>query len=239
MKTLYEKNPLLFSLLWIGVYVVLFSAADGASSAIGVEKLLTAPVALLMGVFLVRWIKKHDLSKTYGLVRGNGNARYYLYYLPLVLLVSANLWGGATMHLSVVESALYVVTMLGVGLIEEILFRGFLFKTLCEENVTRAIVISSITFGIGHIVNLLNGAELLPTLLQILYASAIGYLFTILFHRSGSLIPCIVTHGLFNALSCFAADRSPSVEVAVIIVLIVLPVLYASWILRADVGKKE
>ena len=32
-------------------------------------------------------------------------------------------------------------------------------------------------FGFGHIVNLLNGADFLPTLLQIIYAVSGGYLF--------------------------------------------------------------
>ena len=37
--------------------------------------------------------------------------------------------------------------------------------------------------GIGHIVNLLNGKDLIPTLLQVCYAIAIGILFTIIFYK--------------------------------------------------------
>ena len=91
--------------------------------------------------------------------------------------MSINLWKGVTIKLSVLETALYVLSMLCVGFIEEIIFRGFLFKALCKDNLKLAIVISSVTFGMGHIVNLLNGSDLIPTLLQIAYATAIGFLF--------------------------------------------------------------
>ena len=66
-----------------------------------------------------------------------------------------------------------------------------------------AIIISSITFGIGHILNLFNGAELVPTLLQICYAMAGGYLFVMVLIKSNSLWPCIITHSLLNSLSIF------------------------------------
>ena len=64
--------------------------------------------------------------------------------------------------------------MINIGFLEEIIFRGFLFKMLEKDNVKTAIIVSSITFGMGHIVNLLNGADLVPTLLQVCYALAIG-----------------------------------------------------------------
>ena len=56
-------------------------------------------------------------------------------------------------------------------------------------------------------INLLGGAPLIPTLLQICYAVAIGYLFVIVFPKTGSLIPCIVTHSLMNALSVFNKEN--------------------------------
>ncbi len=44
MKRLYEKNKLTFALIWIGVYVVAASVADGLSGAIGVAKIVTTPL---------------------------------------------------------------------------------------------------------------------------------------------------------------------------------------------------
>lgn len=232
MKRLYEKNPLNFALLWIGVYVVGFSMADSFSQRLGMEKVITAPLCAIMTAALLLWLKKEGLWKTFGLCKAEKPARTYLYYLPMLVLVSVNLWGGVQLHMSLAETVLYMLTMAGVGILEEVIFRGLLFKALCKDSVKRAVIISSVTFGIGHVVNLLNGAEILPTLLQIVYATAAGFLFTILFHRSGSLLYCILTHSAINSLSAVAGDRGPTLDTIASIVLTVVSAAYALWILK-------
>lgn len=91
--------------------------------------------------------------------------------------------------------------MINVGFIEEVIFRGFLFKMMSKENVKRAMIVSALTFGIGHIVNLLNGAEFVSTIMQVCYAVCLGYLFVVIFYKSKFLIPCIVIHGVINSLA--------------------------------------
>ena len=93
------------------------------------------------------------------------------------------------------------MTMINVGFIEEVIFRGFLFKMMAKENVKRAMIVSALTFGTGHIVNLLNGAELVSTIMQVCYAVCLGYLFVVVFYKSKFLIPCIVIHGVINSLA--------------------------------------
>ena len=233
MKRLYDKNAFGFSLLWIGVYVVGLSLADGISSAVGVEKIITAPLSTCMTVYLLIWLGRNGLLGTYGLKKKRISGRPYLWFLPLVIMASTNLWGGVALQYSLPETALYVVSMIGVGILEEVIFRGFLFKALCRENVKWAVVVSSLTFGIGHVVNLLNGADLLPTLLQICYATAAGFLFTVIFLRSGNLLPCIVTHSVINSLSVFGAERSPLLDILAAAALTGLSLLYALWIIKA------
>ena len=98
--------------------------------------------------------------------------------------------------------------MLCVGFLEEMIFRGLLFKAMAKNGVKSAIIVSSITFGIGHIVNLINGsgAELLPNLLQVMYAVAVGFAFVMIYYKTKSLMPCIITHSVFNGLSAFANE---------------------------------
>ncbi len=232
MKKLYEKNELTFSLVWILAYVVLFSVADHFSDSLGYPKIITAPFSVFFALFLFAWIKKHALLEKYGLCLFQGSWKSYLYFLPLLLIMSANLWNGAAMNASAVETVLYILSMICVGFIEEVIFRGFLFKAICKSNVKQAILIASITFGIGHIVNLLNGAEVLPTLLQICYAVAIGFLFTVLFYKGKSLLPCIVTHSIFNSLSIFSIRGSQVLDIVTAAVLCVLSAGYALWILK-------
>ncbi len=232
MRRLYEKSELTFAIVWIIAYVVLFSIADSFSKSLGFEKIITAPVGVFFALFLFIWIKKNSLLEKYGLCSFQGNWRSYLYFTPLLLIMTTNLWNGAAMNASAAEAMLHILSMLCVGMIEEVIFRGLLFKAICKSNVKRAILISSITFGIGHIVNLLNGADVLPTLLQICYAAAIGFLFTIIFYKGKSLLPCIITHGIINSLSVFSVQGSQVFNIVVSAALCVISVGYALWILK-------
>ena len=231
MKELYAKSELLFSLLWIGLYVVLFSFADNFSQMLGIEKIITAPIAVALVAALFLWLRKNGLLNKYGLCKTTGSSKIYLYFIPFVLISTCNFWNGLTMNLSITETVLYIVSMVCVGFIEELIFRGFLFKSLCKDNVKRAILISSITFGFGHIVNLLNGAEVLSTMLQIVYAVAIGFAFTVFFCKSGSIIPCIMTHSFVNATSVFGVEGSTTTQFISAITITVIATLYGIVIL--------
>ncbi len=117
--------------------------------------------------------------------------------------------------------------MLCVGFLEEVIFRGFLFKALAKENVRTAILVSSVTFGLGHILNLINGSgtEFADNLWQVIVAIAIGLLFVLLFYFGGSLIPCILTHSAINVLSTFAKETGLTVEKGIALHLIMLAVI--------------
>lgn len=230
MFRFYKKNLLNFSLVWIFAYVFIFSAADSLSEALGTEKLLTAPVGLLFAGVLFGFLKRHDLMEECGLCAFRGNVRNYLYFLPLVLIASTNLWNGVTMNASLWETVLFILSMLCVGFLEEVIFRGFLFKAISRDNLKIAILVSSLTFGLGHIVNLLNGADLVPTLLQICYASAIGFLFVVIFYRGKSLLPCIFTHSVVNSLSIFGVKGSRTGEIITSFILCVAALGYGLWI---------
>lgn len=172
----------------------------------------------------------------YGLTKAK-NPKNFLYFLPLILIVSVNLWSGININNTPKEIVFHILTMLNVGFIEEIIFRGFLFRMMEKNNVKAAVAVSSITFGAGHIVNLFNGAEFIPTLLQICYAMSVGYLFVIIFRKSKSIVPCIIAHSMNNALSIFTAENTVSLYIAPVF-LVVVPLLYAVYInKKSPVGR--
>ena len=233
MQNIYKKNELFFALIWIAVYVLSISAADGLSEEFGILKVITLPVALVLSFFLYGWIRKNKLQQYYGLRRITSiDFRKYLYFLPLLLLSTANFWNGAVFEHSLLETALFIASMLFIGFLEEVIFRGFLFKALSRKSIRSALIISSVTFGMGHIVNLLNGAAFLPTLLQIGYATAIGFLFTVLFLKTKSLWPGIFAHAFINASSIFAVAGDGSVQIIGGLVMVVLSVGYALYLLK-------
>ena len=233
MKKLYDKSELWFSIIWIIAYVVLFSIADGLSEKTGYMKSITALVGILLSTIIIIFLKKNNLLEKYGLCPFKGNLKSFLYFIPLLAILTVNLWNGVRMNTSVINTILFITSMICVGFLEEIIFRGFLFVGMSQNSIKSAIVVSSITFGIGHIVNLLNGGDFVPTLLQVFYAIAIGFLFTIMFYKSKSLIPCIIVHAVFNSLSIFSVENSSmTLDIITAVFLCVVSIGYALWILN-------
>ncbi len=225
MKKIFEKHETLFCILLIVAYVVVnsyciqnFGTSDYRSTIINT----IFSFALIVLMIILKRTSYYGLTKV-------TNLKKYLYFIPLFLIASVNLWNGVNINNSAKVIIFHILTMLNVGFIEEIIFRGFLFRLVEKINLKRAIIVSSITFGIGHIVNLLNGADLIPTLVQICYAIAIGYLFVTIFHKSKSLIPCIITHSLINSLSIFNVQNSFFLYV-VPVFLTVISLTYAIYI---------
>lgn len=208
LKKLYEKSEIWFAVAWIIAYCVFMSAGDALSEAVGIQKSVTLLVGIALSVLLFAFLKKQDLLTFYGFCRPKTSARKMLYYLPVALMMTANLWYGVTLNYGALESVLYILSMFCVGFLEEVIFRGLLFEAMKKDNVKAAVIVSGVTFGIGHIINLVNGsgAELLPNLLQVIYATAAGFMFVMMYYRSKSILLCIGAHGLFNAISVFAND---------------------------------
>lgn len=214
MKKLYEKNELTFALVWIAVYCVLQSLANPLNEVIGTAYAASAGFCVLQATVLFLFIRKNGLQKRYGLCKSPVPAWRFLFYVPLVVLASGNLWNGVALNYSPTETVCRVVCMLCVGFLEEVIFRGLLFTAIAKNNVRSAIIISSVTFGIGHIINLVNGSGmgLISNLCQIVFAVAVGFLLVTIFYRGGSLLPCILVHSTINTLGTFANDAELTMQ---------------------------
>ena len=151
------------------------------------------------------------------------------------ILVTGNLWGGFGIAYDGMAQVFAVLSMLLIGYVEEMLFRGFLFKALIpKDGIVISVIISSVTFGIGHIVNLFAGQANIETVIQVFFAIAWGFIFTMVFYRSGSLIPCIIAHGLVDAFSKFTLDRGEDMltEWIYMIATIVIAIFYCIYLTR-------
>ena len=236
MKTFYEKNELTFAIAWIVVYCVLQSLANPLNKLIGIEYAASAAFCILQAIVLFVFIRKNNLQKRYGLCKSSIPACRFLYYVPLLILASGNLWNGAAINYTPAETACRIVCMLCVGFLEEVIFRGLLFRAISKDNIKSAVVISSVTFGIGHIINLFNGSgmNLVENLCQIVFAIAVGFLLVTIFYRGGSLLPCILVHSAINTLGTFANDTNITTEMHLLHlgILIVITVTYTLILTR-------
>ena len=233
MKKSIEKNETLICILTIIIYLLTNSYFI---NNYGISNYKTTILNIILSLIIIIYIIKNKLTKYYGLKKFSIN-KENLYYIPLLLIISVNLWTGININNTKLEIIFYIINMIFVGFLEEIIFRGFLYKMMENDNITRATIISSLTFGIGHIINLFNGAEIIPTLLQVIYATSTGYLFIIIFQKEKSLWPCIITHSLINSLSIFNNQNNPNILYISSIFLIIVPMLYSIYLKKKKTNK--
>jgi hypothetical protein len=124
----------------------------------------------------------------------------------MIFISFANLFFGIHINSSWQQIALISISMMGVGFSEEILFRSFLIRAIQNKNPKVAILLPSIVFGAVHVVNLFGGADVVGTLLQIVYATAFGLMCSIFFYRTNNIIPCMICHSITNITNIFMPD---------------------------------
>ena len=226
----YKKNEVLFAVGWILVYCF---ATIPIRGEFGDESIWMLLALALIAAGITIFVKKNHLEEKYGLTGWPKNTKKYLFFIPVWVLVTGNLWGGFALSYPGAAQVFAVLSMLLIGYVEEMLFRGFLFKALAsKDGISVAMIISAVTFGIGHIVNLLAGQANLETVIQVFFAVAWGFIFTMVFYKSKSLIPCILAHGLVDAFSKFSANNITS-EWIYMGATIVVAIVYCPYLAKA------
>ena len=93
------------------------------------------------------------------------------------------------------------------GVYEEAIFRGMVasylmrqWRDVKEKKLITVVMFSSVIFGAVHMMNALQGQDVFFTVIQSINAFAMGCMFCAFFLRSGSLIPGMLMHGLYDFL---------------------------------------
>lgn len=241
---MFKKNEVTFAVLLIIVYVIGNNIGLIISDTAGIKFFGEMIINILMAAAVYIFIRRNGLSEYLGLKKPEISASKMLFYIPLVLIGGGVAFFGIILEYSPVVSIIRTVMMLCVGFLEEIIFRGFLFRGIAKSNLTRAVIISSVTFGIGHIVNLFTGSNLFDNMIQIVYAVAVGFLLVFIFLRTSSIIPCIAFHAFNNSMTAFAngntlTDRFGEKNATLIFVCIQLVIVAAYLFYVTRLSKRE
>ena len=116
----------------------------------------------------------------------------------------AYLSGEAYINEGVWEIILFAVMCLGVGLFEELAFRGCVFTLILRnrrrnsKDVFYAILLSSAVFGLIHLTNLFAGASPGSVFLQIGYSFLIGGMCSVVLIKTGNIFFPAIIHGVYN-----------------------------------------
>ncbi|WP_022886140.1 CPBP family intramembrane glutamic endopeptidase [Glaciibacter superstes] len=199
MRKLQDTKPIWHALIWIAIYIVAVNIGDFLGEVVRFPE-LTSIVLVALSMVLIVYLRVGGRLAFYGIRSVQpGTLPLTLFYIPLFAITFVQYAKGFAPGLDLRTVAFAVLLVAAVGFVEELLFRGFLLQALrTRGNLTRAIIISGVTFGIGHIVNLLRGYSLPDQALQLVAAVLIGIALAYCAVLTGSILPGVVFHALFN-----------------------------------------
>lgn len=196
-------------LLWISS---LFSWDD--NPIMGIDKLCADACVILCCVILIRLM---GLSNTAGF-RKKGFCKGLLYGSPFlviglgsVLVSNLGVDFSTLKHIGIVNSVLFTVNMLFVGMNEEIWMRGLILNALIRKygesykGIWKSLLISALIFGAIHIPNLFF-MNPLTLLVQVVNAAAGGILFGAIYIKSRNLWAGITIHAIVDWCSLFIGN---------------------------------
>ena len=229
MRKLQDTKPILHALLWVSIYIFAVNIGDNLGEVVQFPE-LTSIVLVVLSIVLIVYLRVGGRLAFYGIRSVQPDTLpLTLFYIPLFAIALVQYAKGFESGLDLRAVAFAVLLVTAVGFIEELLFRGFLLQALrTRGNLTRAIIISGVTFGIGHIVNLLRGWSLTDQTIQIVAAVLIGIALAYCAVLTGSILPGVVFHALFN-LSGTLTNHSvlwDSVTVGVIAIVMIVYILF-------------
>jgi membrane protease YdiL (CAAX protease family) len=235
---LYARRPYPFVAL-LSLYVILVYLLAGALSTVlslpglALSAIANSLLSLIATVLLARlgWWKEAGF-------RPLAARRYLLFFwLPFVPVIM-NLRHGIRSY-SPANLLMFLGLALVVGFAEEMIFRGLILRSLAGRGLWRAAALSALLFGMVHCLNLFGSTGIQNVVLQIGYATAIGFCYAALVLRTGAIWPLIIAHSMMDFFSFIAAGPvtiSMSRDMVTIPLLYILAFsVYGAWML----DKKE
>jgi membrane protease YdiL (CAAX protease family) len=126
-----------------------------------------------------------------------------------------------------------------VGFVEETFFRGMMLLALRPKGIRQAMTISTLLFGVTHLMNGLAGRGPVDLATQLAYTLAIGFAFAVIAVRTGVIWPLVGAHALID----FAVFLQPAGYVATSAAMIVSGIavtatfaVYGVMVLRGITG---
>jgi membrane protease YdiL (CAAX protease family) len=171
----------------------------------------------------------------------------YLMLLGITSVISADLT-----QIELPNIVLLLVGCLAVGFSEELVFRGLLQSLFLKKYIHHksglflSTFIPAFAFGLFHLVNIFQGGPIVPVIIQVIFATFIGFFFGVLLLKTNKLMPLIITHAFINFffslqyLPNFINEASPEPdEASITSIIICLPLLIIALFLLKKIDKTE
>ena len=253
LRNLTQRYPIVFAagmtLAYVGIsklvsFLVAFVPKGYAADAIFEVAHMFWPVAVAILLGYGFALKEKGFGKTFKAALGVFCA--YLLFAVLVVVNALNKPGVAWQGWD--RILLGVVMLLGVGLREDLLYRGVVQNALAIKHAKSArgiwltVAVSSAAFGLLHFFNMLSGVTFGAACVQVLGAAAMGAVFGAIYLRGGNIWVPILLHALVDFLSLFKStfttnagteiDKINSLDISGLYAMVPLLILLTVFLLR-------
>lgn len=257
MKNIKNISPVIFAIITLvafGIIVLLpidtilikMSLSDFQSEYIG----LTIKMTFIL-IISYRIIKVLKIESIIGLSSKYAWEFKYLNIIPVYLIILGvlSIISKDLTQIHIENLLLLLFACLTVGFAEEFLFRGvlqslFLKKYLDHKNgILISILSPAIVFGLFHLINLTNNDDVFAVLIQVVFATFIGFFFGVLVLKTNKIIPVALTHGLINFF--FSIAFLPSIKVteetgvSIAPIIITLPLFIIGLVVLKKIKKED
>jgi membrane protease YdiL (CAAX protease family) len=222
-------------------FLILFFLFNIAGGLIGIPlldqpELLITVASLIVAVGGVLVIRYLGWWKKAGYASAGPLSAIPLYILPAGIAFLPLFEGiPATKSQTVL---LFAVLSISVALAEETFFRGLILQALVPAGMLRAVLLSSLLFGLPHLLNTIGGIwDPSFTIVDTFAAFGVGITFSALVIRTGTIWPPISLHALINfialvSLGSIAVPPQTPVQLASTAIAGVVMVVYGLLLLR-------
>ncbi|WP_338553637.1 CPBP family intramembrane glutamic endopeptidase [Paenibacillus sp. KS-LC4] len=228
-----EKRPVLAILI---IQLLLLFAVSAAGAYATIKELnYTAPVLLSFIPIALALILYLTLRRKWGFAGfrplsaiPHGGWKYYLPLVAVLIVIGTN----GLKTLTPGEIYFFVFFTLLVGFVEETVYRGLILNILLRKSATTAVIVSSLLFGITHILNALSGQNAVDTTIQIVYSLMVGLSLALLMVKNRNIVPLILFHFVHNLIQFLGNERTAIGPDLLIIVILAAHCVWVGMSLR-------
>lgn len=238
MKKSYSQKHPYTAVILIGLLCTFMTALGTAVPQIigldaNVQIIVTTAfliISIAIGIFIMK--KSRFTISDYGFRKSEKDAYYKVWwYIPLLAVeILPIAIAGFSSEVTVLQYIILLFFTVAIGFNEEIYFRGLAFKIMEEKGRKKAIIWSSIIFGVLHLVNVFNGKNALYLILQMVFAFLVGFVLAEIVSISKSLWIVIIWHAAHDYISSITGEALDTTALIVLAIQVGILLVYATCI---------
>jgi membrane protease YdiL (CAAX protease family) len=247
MKSTFTQKHVYITAVLVGLLCTFMTALGMAvPQIIGVGQdyiyeVATIFLAISIGIGILIMKKSRFQIREYGLQKNKaGSYKKVWWYLPLVIIEILPFAAcGLATGITVIQYVILALFTIAVGFNEEIYFRGLMIKFLSVKGSKKAIILSSVIFGVLHLANALNGKNVLYLVLQMFFAFLVGFVLAEIVTITKSLWILIIWHASHDFISGITGDTMDIKALILVAIQILVLLIYAGLLWKQSGDRVE